>query len=227
MTPSVPHRAVPVGVCLADVVSLGLLVVALLLLWLQPTTVYRCAPQGEGSAQCLISERGLGMVPLGERTLVGITQASYRSHTEQSESHGSDGRTRTTRTTVEDLVFLDAQQRELWKASESHLLGASLEDLARRVEGLVSGEDPTPFVLWYVPWPVLLLATPFVLIAASHLPTRVAWSLRSRGLIPNALYQVLYWTPTLAVGALLVFAWVVAFLGANPPTWLVKVLGLI
>ena len=226
MTASEPQRAGPVGVSLADVASLGLLVVALLFLWLEPTTVYRCAPRGEGSAQCLISERGLGLVPLAERTLVGITRASYGRHTEQSESRNSDGRTRTTRTTVEDLVFLDAQQRELWKASESHLLGASLEDLARRVEELVSGEDPKPFVRWYVPWPVLLLATPFVLIAASHLPTRVALCLRRRGLIPNPLYQVLYWTPMLAIGALLPFAWVVAFLGASPPAWLVKGLGL-
>jgi hypothetical protein len=203
-----------------DLVSLLIVGVSAGLLWLKPATVYRCAPQAPGLARCEISERLLGLVPLRSRAFEGIARVTFGEHTQQSTSLDSQGRTRTTSTDVEELALLDAQARVLWRRSESHLLGASLADLAGELELLVSGESAEPFARWHQPWPVLLITSLFLLLGASHLATRLGLVLIQAGWLPAGAHAIVYWGPTLALLLLLGAAWGVAWVGADPPAWL-------
>jgi hypothetical protein len=214
------------GVNPATIASIALLGVILPLLWFKPTRVYQCRPQEAGVLTCTIAERAFGLVPLRTRTVAGIVHAEYNSHTEQSESM-ENGKVRRSSTTVEALSFTDANNAELWAESGSHLLGASLQQLAEAVEAR-TGEvaQASPFVLWNVSWPILLLATFFLLLPASHLPATFAGWLRDRGLAPAAVYQALYWGPSGGVLLLLVAAWGVGALGGQPPSWLLSMLRL-
>ncbi|HXT22138.1 MAG TPA: hypothetical protein VN923_15400, partial [Thermoanaerobaculia bacterium] len=181
---------------------------------------FACVPQAGGAVRCEISTRLLGMVPLGQRTVPGIAHASYGTHTETSEVRDDANRRREIATRVEGLVLSDAAGNDLWSSSESHLLGASLADLASGIESLVAGASATPFVAWYVPWPPLLLATLFLLIATSHLGTLASLALHRRGLLGGVSHGVAYWLPTLLVAGALALAWLVALAGAHPPRWL-------
>ena len=64
------------GSTLITIVAWVLLIVASGLLWLKPMALYRCAPQSEGLAQCVVSDRILGVVPLRSRSIQGIAAAS-------------------------------------------------------------------------------------------------------------------------------------------------------
>jgi hypothetical protein len=214
------------GVTPATIMSLVLLAAALAFLWFKPTTVYQCRPQEAGVLTCTISERVFGLVPIRSRTIAGIAHVQYGSHVEQSESR-ENGNVRRSSTTVEAVSFRNASDTELWEESDSHLMGASLKQLAEAAEAR-TGEsaEASPFVLWNLPWPILLLATPFLLLPASHLPATFAVWLRNRGLASAAVYQALYWGPTWAVLLLLAVGWGVNALGGQPPSWLVSMLGL-
>jgi hypothetical protein len=209
------------GIGVQGVVSLVLLAVALAGLWWQPTRVFACAPQAEGLARCDVSRRLLGLVPMGRRTIAGIGHAGYGTRTEVSELRdATTNRRRELATRVEGLLLADAEGRELWSSVESHLLGASLADVASGVEAVLAGESATPFVAWYVPWPLLLLCTLFLLIATSHLGTLASLALHRRGLLGGVSHGLAYWLPTLVVAGVLAAAWLVALAGADPPRWL-------
>lgn len=225
--PSVGAASPPSGagarkrIGLTDVASFVLLAVAIAGLWWQPTRVFACAPQSDGLVRCDISARLLGLVPLGRSTVAGIAHAKLGTWTEKSEVRDTTAnRARELATRVEGLVLADADGRELWSSSESHLLGASLEDVASGIESRIGDEAAAPFVAWYVPWPVLLLCTLFLLIATSHLGTSASLALRSRGLLGGVSYGLAYWLPTLVVAGVLAVAWLVALAGASPPRWL-------
>ncbi|HET9767827.1 MAG TPA: hypothetical protein VFS60_13310 [Thermoanaerobaculia bacterium] len=204
-----------------DVVSFVLLAVAVAGLWWQPTRVFACAPQSGGLARCEVSARLLGLVPLGHRTIAGIAHAGYGTQTAISELRdATTNRPHQLETRIERLLLADAEGRELWSSVESHLLGASLPDVASGIESLMGDEAAAPFLAWYVPWPVLLLCTLFLLIASSHLGTQASLALRRRGLLVGVSYGVAYWLPTLLVAGVLAVAWLVALAGANPPRWL-------
>ena len=202
-----------------DAVSVLLLAVALGALWLAPTRAFRCTAQPPGQARCEISRRLLGLVPIAKETIPGIARAEVTSWVERSEVQNAGERPRQVSTRVEGLLLADADGDALWRAAESHLAGASLADVAQEVEAVVAGASPDGFVRWSTPWPVLLLATPFLLIATSHLTGRLALALRARGVLAGSAYQLAYWLPTLLVATLLAVAWLVALAGANPPPW--------
>lgn len=203
------------------IASLVLLAVAIAGLWWQPTRVFACAPQGDGLARCDMSARLLGLVPLGGRTIAGIAHAGYGTRTEISDVRDpTTNRRRELETRVEGLLLADAESRELWSSVESHLLGASLAEVASGIESLIGNGAAAPFVAWYVPWPVLLLATLFLLVATSHLGTLASLALRRRGLLGGVSYGIAYWLPTLVVAGVLALAWLVALAGASPPRWL-------
>lgn len=204
-----------------------MVLVAAAVLWWQPLRVYRCGAQGAGLAQCVVADRWLGLVPVRERGITGIAQALYGAHVERTkqsqggtESAPTGGAPREILTTVEQMSLLDDRQRVLWSASESHLVGASLSALAVDIEALCSGEESSPWVRWYAPWPPWLLGCLFALIGASHLSARVGLGLISRGLLPRSLYQAVYWGPTLVALALLAGVWLIALAGGSPPAWL-------
>ena len=171
--------------------------------------------------RCDVSARLLGLVPLGRRTIAGIAHAGYGTETATSELRDpTTSRPRRLTTRIEGLLLVDAAGRELWSSFESHLLGASLEEVASGIESLIGDATAAPFVAWYVPWPVLLLASLFLLIATSHLGTSASLTLRRRGLLGGVSYGLAYWLPTLVVVVVLVAAWLIAFVGAHPPRWL-------
>ena len=221
-----PPSSRPTGrrIGVTDVASLVLLAVAAAGLWWQPTRVFACAPQAAGLARCDVSTRLLGLVPLGGRTIAGIAHAGYGTRTEISEVRDpTTNRRRVLETRVEGLLLADAAGGELWSSMESHLLGASLAEVASGIESLIGDGAAAPFVAWYVPWPVLLLVTPFLLIATSHLGTSASLALRRRGLLGGVSYGLAYWLPTLVVAGMLAVAWLVALAGAHPPRWLSSV----
>ena len=160
-------------------------------------------------------------MPLGRRTIAGIAHAGYGTQTAISELRDpTTNRRSQLETRIEGLLLVDAKGRELWSSIESHLLGASLGDVASGIESLIVDETAAPFVAWYVPWPVLLLASLFLLIATSHLGTLATLALRRRGLLGGLSYGLAYWLPTLVVAGVLAVAWLVALAGAHPPRWL-------
>ena len=218
-----PPSSRPTGrrIGVTDVASLVLLAVAAAGLWWQPTRVFACAPQAAGLARCDVSTRLLGLVPLGHRTIAGIARAGYGTETAISELRdATTNRPRALETRIEALLLADAEGHELWRSAESHLLGASLDDVAGGIEALTGDETAAPFVAWYVPWPVLLLCSLFLLIATSHLGTSASLALRRRGLLGGVSYGLAYWLPTLVVAGVLAVAWLVALAGAHPPRWL-------
>ncbi len=196
-------------------------------IWFKPLRVFRCAQSAPGRAECLVTERVLGLLPVRQQTVRGIATAEAGSHVTSSESREDKGRTRTVTTRVEELAFKDPEGGVLWSASESHLIGASLETLAVDVAALASEPDAPALVRVNAVWPVLLLGTLFVTIAASALASELGVWLRDRGLIPQALYMLaFYWGALLVPVALFGFAWLLAFLGGGPPAALVGALGL-
>ena len=203
-----------------DVVSFVLFAVGIAGLWWQPTRVFACAPQPGGVARCDVSARLLGLVPLRHRTVAGIAHAGYETRSETTELREPSNRTRQVTARVEGLVLSDVDGHALWSSSERHLLGASLADVATGIESLIGEGAAPPFVAWYVPWPVLLLCTLFLLIATSHLGTSASLALHRRGLLGGVSYGLAYWLPTLVVAGVLGVAWLVALAGANPPRWL-------
>ena len=205
---------------MTDVASVVLLAIALAMLWWRPTQAFRCAPQAGGLASCEVSTRLVGLVPLGHRTVAGIAHAGYGTDFVTSEVRDTTDRRRVITTRVEGLLLSDAAGNDLWWSAESHLLGASLGDIASGIASLLAGASTTPFVAWYVPWPPLLLATLFLLIATSHLGTLGALALSRRGLLGGISYGLAYWLPTLLVAGVLALAWLVALAGAHPPRWL-------
>jgi hypothetical protein len=212
------------GSMVQTVVSCVLLLVAGGLLWLKPATIYRCVPQGEGLVSCVVSERLLGFIPLKSRTIDGIAGATRGTHRQTSDSQDSKERKRTR--TVEDLALTAADGHELLRASENHLLGASLADLASRLQVILSGYTAEPVVLWNAAWPVLLIATPFALIAVSQLSALLGLWLSNHDIISPALYRVaFYWAPSIVMLLVFAAAWVFAYLGGQPPEWLVRFLG--
>jgi hypothetical protein len=208
-----------------DRVSLLLVAVSLGALWLEPSTVYRCAPDGEGLARCEISGRALGLAPLRRAELRGIAAAVHDSRVESHETVDSKGRQKTKHQRVETLTFRDAAGRELWSASKSMLLGATMTDLQQEVEALAQGESRRPFLRCQAVWPVLLIASLFLLIGGSHLGTRLGQALMARGVLPPAAGPLAYWGPTVAIVVLLAFAWASAAFGARPPALLAPLLG--
>jgi hypothetical protein len=210
-----------------DYVSLLLLVVGLGVLWLAPFTVFRCAAEGSGRAQCVISERLLGALSLGEQRLAHLTGATYDSHTERSDSQDSSGRRSTTKTKVEVLSLVDADGREAWRASRSLLVGASLQAVAEQIRLRIEDKSAPPFARWHIAWPALLLATLFVLIGATHLLARTGRALADRGAVSEAVARLAFSrAPGLVLLVVFATAWVVALLGGNPPEALVRWLGL-
>jgi hypothetical protein len=208
------------GPAVTDVASVVLLAIALATLWWSPTHVFRCVAEAGGLARCEVSTRLLGLVPLGHRTVSGIAHAGYGTDVVTSEVRDTTDRRRLITTRVEGLLLSDAAGKDLWWSAESHLLGASLGDVASAIASLLAGESATPFVAWYVPWPPLLLATLFLLIATSHLGTIASLALRRRGWLGGVSYGLAYWLPTLLVTGVLALAWLVALAGAHPPRWL-------
>jgi hypothetical protein len=207
-----------------ELALLLLLVVGLGLTWFKPVRAFRCATQGGGLARCAISERLFGLIPVRTQDVPDIAKASTSHRTTTSESR-EGGRTRTTTTHIYDLSFVDAQGRELWSASESHLLGASLDQVGANVEQVASGELSGEIARVQAVWPALLAGTLFVTIAASALGSKLGLELRNRGSIPQALYQfVFYWGTLLVPVALYGAAWVLALLGKDPPAFLLPLL---
>lgn len=203
------------------------LAVGLFLLWFKPLRVFRCASQGSERAACVVSERLLGLLPLGQQTVAGIAQAESGEHTSSSESRDDKGRTRTVTTRVEELAFKDQAGRVLWSGEESHLLGATPEQLASELNELIAGEAKGPLVRVQGIWPVLLIGTLFVTIALSALASELGLLLRDRGLIPQTVYMaVFYWGALIVPVLLFGLAWAVALLGAQPPEALVSALRL-
>jgi len=56
-------------------------------------------------------------------------------------------------------------------------------------------------------------------------PRRLGEILIGWGWLPMAARPVFYWGPTLVLGGLSVFAWLSAFLGADPPALVARLLG--
>lgn len=208
------------GLAVTDIASVVLLAIALAALWWRPTHAFRCVPQPGGLVRCEVSTRLLGLVPVGHRTVAGIAHAGYGTNFVTSEVRDTTSPEREITTRVEGLLLSDAAGNDLWWSAESYLLGASLGDVASGVTSLLAGESTTPFVAWYVPWPPLLLASLFLLIATSHLGTLGSLALSRRGLLGGVSHRLAYWLPTLAVVGVLGLTWLVALLGADPPPWL-------
>jgi hypothetical protein len=210
----------PRRVAATDLVSVLMLLVALAALWWRPLRVVACEPQAAGLARCTVAERVLGLLPVSARTIDGVAHAELATWTEASEVRDGRDRPRELRTPVEGLVLSAAGGAPLWRSSERHLIGASLGDVAGALQQLLAGETRGGFARWYVPWPVLLLASLFLLLSVSHLGTLVALALRRRGILSEPSYRLAYWLPSAVVVALLAVAWLVALAGAAPPRWL-------
>ncbi len=190
-----------------ELVVLLLLAAGLALTWFKPVRAFRCAAQGGGLARCTVSERALA----------GIAKASASHHTTTGETR-EGGRTHRVTTLVSDLSLLDAEGRVLWSASESHLIGASLEQVGAEVEQLAAGELSGEVLRVQAVWPALLFASLFVTIATSGLWSKLGLELRNRGWIPQLVLQaVFYWGGLLVPVVLYGAAWVLALLGKDPP----------
>jgi hypothetical protein len=208
-----------------ELALLLLLGVGLALTWFKPLRIFRCERQGAGLARCAVRERIFGLVPKAERSIDGIASASTRQRATTSQSLDSDGQTRTTTTRISELTFAGADGGALWSASESHLIGASFEQVGSEVEELASGASAGPVVRVHALWPVLLAGSLFVTMASSALGSKLGLELRDRGVLPEAGYKVVFYWGTLLMPALLYgFAWLAALLGANPPAVLAALL---
>jgi len=209
------------------VVSLLMLFAGSAALVLSPLRVFRCDPTGKGLAACVVSERALGLVTLREQKLEGIASAEAGSRVETSETRDSQGRVRSTHsTTVEQLVLKDASGHTLWQTTGSHFLGASFEDMSRDVTGLLSAGPGAPFSRTHEAWPPLLFGTLFVTIGLSSSISSLGLALRNRGFISPALHSKFYSVPLLLAALVCAVGWVFAFLGSDPPSWMVSALHL-
>jgi hypothetical protein len=201
-----------------ELALLLMLAVGAALTWFKPVRAFRCAGQGGGLARCVVSERLFGLWPVRARSLAGIAKASTSHHTTTSESRDQDGPPKTVTTRVDELALLDGDGRELWSASESHVIGASLEQVGTELEQLAAGELAGEVVRVQAVWPALLAASLFVTIAVSALWSKLGLELRNRGFIPQlALQAVFYWGGLLVPALLYGAAWVLALLGKDPP----------
>jgi len=206
----------PFGI--AELALLLMLTVALALMWFKPVRVFRCEAQGTGLARCVVAERLFGLVPLRQRTVEGIADASTSQRSTTNEARDSDGVTRTTTTHIAELSFTSADGRPLWSGSESHLIGARFEQIGADVKELTSQAPSGRIVRVQAIWPVLLAGTLFLTVAASPLGTKLGLELRNRGLIPQAVYTAVFYWGTLLVPLLLSgAAWLLVLLGKDPP----------
>jgi len=115
----------------------------------------------------------------------------------------------------------------LWRTSGSHFLGAALESVSRDVDALLSGEQAAPFVRAHEAWPPLLLGTLFVTIGLSTAGSSLGLALRNRGFLGPSLYTVgFYWGPLLLAALLCAAGWAIAFVGSDPPAFVVSALRL-
>lgn len=211
-----------IGELFAAIVS----VVAVAVMIAAPVRVFTTGPGGEGEAAVTIARSFCGIAPLSREEVRGVASASSNSWIDESTSHDANGRTSKTRTRMSDLHLSDAGGRELFVYRDSHLVGASLAAVAEDVTRVVSGERDV-HVRWNLSWVPHLVASLFLLIGAPHAIASVGLFLRERGLLPQTLYAILFrWGPTLAILALVVVSWLLAFMGGSPPGWLVVLLGL-
>lgn len=196
------------------------------LLVFKPHRLFFCEAGGGKVASCRISERVLGLFPVRAEIVGAIATTETSTETTTHESRQSDGRRRTTTTRIGELSFIDAQGATQWSASDSHLVGATMDRVAGRVDELISGESLSPIVLIQAVWPALLAGTLFGVIGASGLGSALGLLLRDRGLIPEHAYRsVFYWGTLLIPTLLAAAAWVIALLGSDPPGWLGALLG--
>jgi hypothetical protein len=196
-----------------------LVIAAVAMAWLQPTRVYECAPAGQGTARCVLGERLLGLFPLGTRVVEGVAAAAHEEGVETSVAPADGATGRTVSTRFEGLELTGVAGERLWGTTSRHVVGASLADVAAGVNRAAAGDGGT-FVAWNAPWPLLLVASLFLLLATSELGTLAGLALIRRDLLPPEAHRAVYWGPTLLVAALLLLAWGVAFAGADPPAGL-------
>ena len=210
---------------LAEAAMLLMLAVALGLMWFKPVRVFRCEAQGAGLARCVVTERMFGLIPVRQTSVDGIASTSTSQRSSTSESRDDDGVTRTRTTRISELTFAGADGGELWSASESHLLGARLEQIATEVDELKSGEKAGRIVRVQGIWPVLLASSLFLTFTMSPLGSKLGLELRNRGVIPESAYKALFYWGTLFFPLLLSgIAWGLVLLGKNPPAALAALL---
>ena len=215
-------------------VSVGTLAVGLLLTAIsiglaifQPVTFYTFSTAGEGNVRCLVRERALGLVPVRSEEVRGIVSATGERWRESRRETDSNGHQRSVSTTVQTLTLKDATGRSLHERRMEYILGASLPDVAQRVESIALGRQPAHFVRWATVWPAHLAATLFGLVGFamlwSVLADALSWlsfSLRwlNGRFLTNGLHALVF--------AALLAAWGIAAVGGNPPDWLVTTLRL-
>lgn len=210
-----------------EIAALLMLAAGLGVLALRPHRVFQCEALEPGRASCRITERVFGILTLREETVAGIAAANTESRAHTEQTRGDDGRTRTSTTRTDELVFLDAEQEPLWSAAESRLVGASMADLAADVSELASGELEGPFARVHASWPVLLAGTLFFTFGASAASSSLGLFLRDRGVVSPAMNRVVfYWGPFFAALVLSGAGWAAALFGNAPPAWLVAAMGL-
>jgi len=195
--------------------------------WLKPVRMFRCAPQASGLAQCAVADRMFGVVPRADRVVAGIAKTKVEYSVKGGVTRESDGRTTTWTTDVEKLSLFGPDDRELWSASEDHVIGASPAELGADINAIASGARNEPVVRIQAFWPVLFFSSFCVVFVFGPIVSHIGKALRDRGLIPQAMYRLVFkWSGLLLSLALCGLAWGLALLGSDPPALVARLVGL-
>jgi len=134
---------------------------ALLVGSLAPIVVCQCERVPEGRVDCAIKERSLGVVPLRQQSLVGVTTVE----TEVQRSSETRGNSRVG-TTESRVVLGDSLGNTVrpyaWEGSSA--FGASAGDMRAAIADLIRDSAPRRISLWQGHWVPLLLAALCLLI---------------------------------------------------------------
>jgi hypothetical protein len=209
------------------IAGLLLIGVATLVALVSPGVFYAFAPGGEGRARCVVRERALGLLSVRSEVFPAVESAEGSSTVEQQEIKDTSGRRKSQRVPVRTLRLLARNGPTLDERTVQFPIGMVPEEVAPLVASLARGETRGPVVRWIQSWLALLVATLF-----GYVGFEIGWqTLRDSARLSDAAAlryvfgQAVTVPLRLGLLATLIAAWVVAFLGGDPPDRLVSLLG--